>query len=139
MGSWYEPGVALGLGVAVALALSGALVRLRAGALIVYVLAAIAGGAIGLAVVGSALGLLGVAGALGGSFGALQLVRGTLRRGGTESGTTVVLGAGAIALGALALVPLVGYVLSLLLPALGLRLRRRAGARYAGLRTLARD
>ena len=46
-------------------------------------------------------------------------------------------GEGAAAL--LALVPVVGYIEAIAVAALGLRLRRRAGKRYAGLRTLARD
>jgi len=40
---------------------------------------------------------------------------------------------------ALAFVPVVGYVEALAVPALGLRLRRRAPERHAGLRTLAKD
>ncbi len=74
-----------------------------------------------------------------GAFGAAQLVSGALSRGGTRlaTGFFVVLGAVFVAL--LALVPVVGYVEAIAVPALGLRMRRRAGKRYAGLRTLARD
>jgi hypothetical protein len=36
-------------------------------------------------------------------------------------------------------VPVVGYLEAIAVPVLGLRLRRREGKRYAGLRTLARD
>jgi hypothetical protein len=39
----------------------------------------------------------------------------------------------------LALIPLVGYLEAVAVPAVAARLRRRAGARYAGLRVLARD
>jgi hypothetical protein len=80
----------------------------------------------------------GIGGALG-AFGSAQLVSGSLGRGGTRlaTGFFVVLGAVFVAL--LALVPVLGYVLAIAVPALGLRLRRRAGKRYAGLRTLARD
>jgi hypothetical protein len=39
----------------------------------------------------------------------------------------------------LALIPLLGYLLALALPAVGARLRRRRGDRHAGLRILARD
>ena len=46
---------------------------------------------------------------------------------------------GALIAAALAFVPGVGYVEAVVLPALGMRLRRRSGKRYAGLRTLARD
>jgi hypothetical protein len=53
------------------------------------------------------------------------------------TGLLVVVGAALVA--ALAFVPGLGYVEALALPALGMRLRRRAGKRHAGLRTLARD
>jgi hypothetical protein len=42
-------------------------------------------------------------------------------------------------LAVLALVPLLGYVEAVALPALAARLRRRSPETYAGLRTLARD
>ena len=45
----------------------------------------------------------------------------------------------ALVVAALALIPGVGYLEALVLPALGARLRRRGGERYAGLRILARD
>jgi hypothetical protein len=47
--------------------------------------------------------------------------------------------AATLAIAALALVPALGYVLTLAAPFLGERLRRRAGERYAGLRVLAKD
>ena len=53
------------------------------------------------------------------------------------TGFFVVLGAVLVAL--LALVPIVGYVEAIAVGALGIRVRRRAGKRYAGLRPLARD
>ena len=46
---------------------------------------------------------------------------------------------GAIVVAGLAFVPIVGYVELVAVPAVGMRLRHRAGKRYAGLRTLARD
>ena len=49
----------------------------------------------------------------------------------------VLLGAAVVAL--LAFVPGLGYLEAIAVPVLGMRLRRRAGKRYAGLRTLARD
>jgi hypothetical protein len=42
-------------------------------------------------------------------------------------------------LAALALVPFVGYLEAVALPALAARARRRRPERYAGLRSLARD
>jgi hypothetical protein len=44
----------------------------------------------------------------------------------------------ALAGAALAFVPVVGYLEAIVVPALGLRLRRRAPERHAGLRTLAK-
>ena len=46
---------------------------------------------------------------------------------------------GGVVVAALAFVPLVGYVLVVALPLLGLRARSREPERHAGLRTLARD
>ncbi len=45
----------------------------------------------------------------------------------------------AVVLAALALVPAVGFLEALGVPALAARLRRRSPERYEGLRTLARD
>jgi hypothetical protein len=53
--------------------------------------------------------------------------------------TALLVLVGAALVAALAFVPAIGYAEALALPALGMRLRRRAGKRYAGLRTLARD
>jgi hypothetical protein len=69
----------------------------------------------------------------------LQLVVGALTRGGTRMATALLVLVGAALVAALAFVPAIGYAEALALPALGMRLRRRAGKRYAGLRTLARD
>lgn len=44
-----------------------------------------------------------------------------------------------LAVAGLALVPVLGYVLVAATPLAGLRLRRRADSRYAGLRVLAKD
>jgi hypothetical protein len=76
-------------------------------------------------------------GALG-MLGAAQVVRGALRRGGTGTGTAALVGITGLVLAALALVPVVGYVEGIVVPLLGLRVRRRAAERYAGLRTLAK-
>jgi hypothetical protein len=43
-----------------------------------------------------------------------------------------------VVLAGLAFVPVVGYIEAVLVPALAARARRRAGERYAGLRTLAK-
>ncbi|MDQ3874607.1 MAG: hypothetical protein M3322_03500, partial [Actinomycetota bacterium] len=62
---------------------------------------------------------------------------GALRTGGTRLGTAILLSLGAVGVAALALVPGLGYVEALAVPALGARLRRRTVERYAGLRSLA--
>jgi hypothetical protein len=138
MTDWYTVGLFAGLGVAVGIAVVGVLGGRR-----VAPLASLIG-----AILGAALGyLLGdleeaVAGGIGGvlgAFGAAQLVGGALNRGGTRVATGFFVVIGAVIVALLALVPVVGYVLAIAVPALGLRLRRRAGKRYAGLRTLARD
>jgi hypothetical protein len=104
--------------------------------------------AVAAAVVGAAIGILvfkwseavgGGVGGLAGGFGAVPVVVGALRRGGTRGGLALLVGLVAVAVAALAFVPVVGYLEALALPALALRLRRKTPERYAGLRTLARD
>src|SRR6266511_3791528 len=76
---------------------------------------------------GEAIG--GAIGGLLGAAGAAQLVQGTLRRGGTRGGTAVWVGFGALLVGALALIPAVGYLEATVLPLIGARLRMRAPKR----------
>jgi hypothetical protein len=45
----------------------------------------------------------------------------------------------AVALGALAFVPVAGYLIAVAVPGVAARLRARANRTYAGLRILARD
>ena len=78
-------------------------------------------------------------GAACGALGAAPLVAGTLRRGGTRGGTAALLALGALVGAGLAFVPVVGYLEALAVPLFGLRLRRNAPDKHAGLRTLARD
>lgn len=138
MGSWYSIGLVLGLSVGAGVIAAGALARTRTG---------IIGGGIAAALIGIVLGLIAggtlppIAGALGGvlgMLGAAQVVRGALRRGGTGAGTAALVGMAGLVIAALALVPVVGYVEAIVVPLLGLRVRRRAAERYAGLRTLAK-
>lgn len=135
MGSWYTIGLLAGLGVAVGVLAAGLFPRLAAAAL-------------GAVVVALGIGFArfdwdeAVAGAVGGALGALGatvIVTGALRRGGTRSGTAVLVGVAAVVAAGLAFVPALGYLEAVVLPALALRLRRREPERYAGLRTLARD
>ena len=98
--------------------------------------------------VGIALGLAfgdweeavgGLVGAVCGALGSGPLVAGTLRRGGTRAGTSILLGLVALVGAALAFVPVVGYLEAVAVPIVGARLRRRSPDTHAGLRTLARD
>ncbi len=139
MGEWYWIGLAIGLGAGVGVLAAAILSPLRGG----FAAAVVAGAAVGLAI-GFAFwnwdeAVGGAVGGLAGSLGAAPVVRGTLTRGGTRVGTLLLLAAASAVVAALGLVPALGYLEAAVLPALGLRLRRRAGERYAGLRILARD
>jgi len=141
MGAWYWIGVAAGLGAAGGVLLAGAL---RVAVIAVALVAAAAGAGIGVAVDAWQPGswgdiVAGSVGGLAGAFGAAQIVRGALRRGGTAGGTALIVAGAALLAAAVAWVPALGYVEALALPALAVRLRRRQPERYAGLRTLARD
>jgi hypothetical protein len=138
MGNWYWIGVFAGLGVALGIAAAAGLAGRRSSLLAPLVAAAIAI-ALGLAFADVEEAAGGGAGGILGAAGALQLVGGALGRGGTRVALALLVTIGAAVVAALAFVPVVGYLEALALPVLGLRLRRRSGKRYAGLRTLARD
>ena len=139
MWEWYRIGVAAGIGAGIALLAAGWLARKRPGALLAILIGVAVGIGVGFALgdwkdaVGGAVG--GVLGGLGGA----PLAAGTLRRGGTVSGTGILIGLAGLGIAALALVPFLGYLEALALPARAARARRREPERYAGLRTLARD
>jgi hypothetical protein len=135
MGDWYTIGIVVGLGVALGVAATGVVRR----ALPAFVAAAVVAVAIGLVVWSWEQAVGGAVGALCGSLGIAPLVAGTLRRGGTRGGTAALIVLASIAGAALAFVPVLGYLEAAALPVLGLRLRRRAPDRHAGLRTLAKD
>ncbi len=139
MGAWYTIGLCVGVGTGAGVLLSGLLAVSRLGVAVAVVLAAAAGVGVGLAFFEwpEALGG-GIGGALG-ALGAAGIVQGTLRRGGTRLGTAVIVGLAGVGVAALALVPVVGYLEAIVIPALAVRLRRREGGRFAGLRILARD
>jgi len=138
MGDWYSIGVFAGLGVALGVAAAGVLGGRRL-ALVAPFVAAAVGVALGLAFADAPeAAAAGVGGILGGA-GALELVRGALTRGGTPLATAFLVLGAAVVVAGLAFVPIVGYVELVTVPALGMRLRKRSGKRYAGLRTLARD
>jgi len=139
MGSWYWIGVCAGLGLAIGVLLAGFLTGTRAALAAALVLAAGGGVAVGfgLGQWDEAVGG-GVGGALG-SIGASQLVSGAMRRGGSRFGTAIFIALASVLLAAVAWIPVAGYLEATLVPALAARLRGRAGERYAGLRSLAKD
>jgi hypothetical protein len=138
MTDWYTVGLFAGLGVAVGIAVVGILGGRRFDSL-APLIAAVLGIALGLVLADVEEAVAGGLGAALGAFGSAQLVRGALTRGGTRAATGFFVVLGAVFVALLALVPVLGYVEAIAVPALGLRMRRRAGKRYAGLRTLARD
>jgi hypothetical protein len=134
MGSWYWIGVLAGLGASLGVLCTG-LLPYR---VVVVAAAAIAGG-IGVAVFGWDEAIGGLVGGVSGGLGAIPVLRGSLRRGGTRGGLAAIVTLAALALAALAFVPVLGYLEAVVLPAVALRLRAKEPERYAGLRTLARD
>ena len=135
----YTIGVFAGLGASLGLALAGGLAGIRAAALVSALLAAAAAAGVALVLAGWEEAVGGGVGGLLSGAGAGPVVAGTLHRGGTRGGTAMLLTLVALGGALLALVPLVGYVEAVAVPALAARLRRRAGERHAGLRILARD
>lgn len=144
MGAWYWIGVCAGLGAGAGVLLAGLAGATRMVLIAAGVLALAAGAGIGLGVDGRWPGgwgdvVAGALGALAGALGTAQIVSGALRRGGTRGATAALVAGAALVVAALALVPVLGYLEALALPALAARLRKRAPERYAGLRTLAKD
>jgi len=139
VGSWYWIGVCAGLGVAVGVLLAGFFAGTRIALTAALVLAVGAGVAIGFGLGQWDEAVGGGTGGVLGSVGAAQLVSGTMRRGGARFGVAVFIGLTALALAAVAWIPIVGYLTAALVPAFAARLRGRAPERYAGLRSLARD
>jgi hypothetical protein len=139
MGSWYWIGVCAGLGVGVGVLLAGLFAGTRIALTAALVLAAAVGVGLGFALGEWDEAIGGGAGGTLGAVGAAQLVMGTLRRGGARFGTAVFVGIAALALAAVAWIPIVGYLEAALVPAFAARLRGRTPERYAGLRSLARD
>jgi hypothetical protein len=135
MGDWYTIGILVGVGAAIGVAATGILRR----ALIAVVVAAAVSLALGFVFGQWDEAAGGLVGSLCGSLGSVPLVAGTLRRGGTRSGTAALLTVAAVVGAALAFVPVLGYLEALAVPVLGVRLRRRSPDTHAGLRSLARD
>lgn len=135
MGAWYTIGILAGLGASIGVACTAALRRGIAG----FVLAAAISILIGFAFGHWDQAAGGFAGAACGAIGVVPLVGGALRRGGTRGGTFTLLALASVVGAALAFVPALGYLEAAAVPLLGVRARRRAPDRHAGLRTLARD
>jgi hypothetical protein len=135
MGDWYTVGIMVGIGVALGVATVGFVRMLIAAATIAAVAAVLIGFAFGQW--DEAVG--GAVGSLCGALGSAPLVSGALRRGGTRGGTALLLALVSLVGAALAFVPVLGYLEAIAVPAVGLRLRRRAPERHAGLRSLAKD
>jgi hypothetical protein len=135
MGAWYEIGIFVGLGVAIGVLAAG----IRPRPLVAGVVGAALGFAVGIGIASWEEAVAGLVGGIAGGLGASPVVSGALKRGGTRAGVAILVAGGAIAVAALAFVPVLGYLLALAVPAAGLRLRSRAPERHEGLRTLARD
>jgi hypothetical protein len=138
MGDWYWIGLAVGLGAALGVLCAGALASSRLGMLLAALLAAGGGLLIGLGLGEWDEAIGGAIGGVLGAGGSAQFVQGALRRGGTQLATAIWIALAAVVIGALALIPIVGYLEAAALPVVGARLRRRAPRKYAGLRSLAK-
>lgn len=140
MWHWYWIGVAAGLGVGLGVLLAGVLAPTPLGWVGAAVVAAAIGAGVALAAQDWQAAVAAGIGGAAGAGGAGQIVRGALERGGTRSGTAVLMVGVGLVLGGLALIPVAGFLEVLAVPVIGARARRRgAGSRYAGLRILARD
>ncbi len=135
MAAWYWIGVLTGIGVALGVLAAGIAPRRVVAAAAAAIVAAV----IGMVVFGWPDAVGGAIGGVAGGLGATPIVKGALRRGGTRGGLATIVGLGALVTGALAFVPVVGFLEAVALPALALRLRSKTPERHAGLRTLARD
>jgi hypothetical protein len=138
VGNWYWIGLAVGLGAALGVLCAGALASSPLGTLLAVLLAVGGGLLIGLGIGewGEAIG--GAIGGVLGVGGSAQFVQGALRRGGTQLATAIWIALVAVLIGALALIPVVGYLEAVALPLIGARLRTRTPEKYAGLRSLAK-
>jgi hypothetical protein len=130
--------ISAGAGAAFGVAAAGLLARSARAPLAAALVALLAGGVLAWLVFDWKAAIAGaIAGALCG-YGAGVFARGAVSRGGTASGTAVLLVAVAVVVFALALIPFVGFIEAVAIPAFALRARQRAGEKYAGLRTLAK-
>jgi hypothetical protein len=135
MGDWYSIGVFAGLGVALGVASAGVFGGRRL-ALVAPFLAAVIGVALGIALADAPQAAARGSAA---SWGVGRSSSSAAPWPADAAAATALLVRRAVVVAGLAFVPIVGYVELVAVPAIGMRLRHRAGPRYAGLRTLARD
>ena len=138
MGDWYTIGLALGLGLGFGVILSGLLAANAVGTGVAVVFGVAAGALAGYAIGDTAEIVAGLVGGLVGALSAAVVVLGAMRRGATRLGLGTYVGSVGVLILLVCLIPIVGYVVTVLLPVLALRMRGREAARYAGLRTLAK-
>jgi hypothetical protein len=138
VGDWYTIGLCLGLGLGLSIAITGILGTNVVGIGAAAVVGAVVGGAIGLLIGDTAETIAGGVGGVLGALSAAAVVVGALRRGATRFGVGAYMGALGTLVCLVALVPLAGYVLAVVLPVLAARMRGRQAARFAGLRSLAK-
>ena len=131
-------GIAAGAGSAIGVAAAGLLARFVRASLLAAIVGLVAAGAVAWVVFDWKAGVAGAIGGALGGFGAGTFARGALARGATAGGIAVLLFFAALGLFALALIPVVGFLEAAAIPAYASRTRRRAGEKYAGLRTLAK-
>jgi hypothetical protein len=138
MGEAYRIGLSAGAGVAIGFVAAALLARLRGGGAAAGILAAAVGAVLGWIVFGGPEAVAAAVGGLLGGVSCATLARGSLRRGGTSGGTAALLVLSAAAVFVIALIPVAGYLEALVMPIVAARSRRRAGEKFAGLRTLAK-
>jgi len=138
VGDWYTIGLCLGLGLGLGVILSGLLGVNAVGAVVAAVAGAAAGAVFGLVVGDYAETVAGGVAGLVGALSAAVVVRGAMRRGATRLGIVAYVSSVGLLACLLALIPLVGYLTTVALPLLAVRMRGRQAARFAGLRTLAK-
>ena len=134
----WHIGIAAGGGAALGVAAAGLLARSQRAPFAAAALALLAAAVIAWLVFDWQAAIAGGAGGLLGGFGAGVFALGAVKRGGTAVGTAVLLAVAAVVAFALALIPVVGFLEALAIPALAIRARQRAGEKYAGLRSLAK-
>ena len=138
MGNWYTIGLCLGLGLGFGVILSGLLAVNRVGIGVAVLVGAAAGAAVGYGIGEIEETIAGGVGGFLGALAAAAVVHGAMRRGATRMGVAAYVGAAGLLVCLVAFIPIVGYLATVVLPALAARMRGREAARFAGLRTLAK-